>query len=94
MGRTLFSAPRDQLRVTKLGAQARHLLALFGEEFDSVQIDAAITHLTANPNRFVGMGSSEFDLDLAPYGQVGGGKETNSTFAEVHAAAVDDCKFS
>ena len=38
----------------------------------------------------MGMGSFEFDLDLASDGQVGGGKKTNSAFAKANAAAIDD----
>ena len=81
----------------ELGAQARQLLAVFGllgEEFDSIQVNAAIADFAADPDRLIGMGRPEFDLDLASHRQVGGGKKTNSTFAETHTTAINHCSFS
>ena len=84
---------RGRNTAAELGTHARQLLAVFrlvGEEFDSVQVHAAVADFSANPDRLVGMGSSELDFDLASYGQVGGGKKTNSTFAEAHTTAIND----
>lgn len=95
------SAPHGCLRrrntAAELGAQARELLAVFGlvgEEFHPIQVNAAIADFAADPDRLIGVGRPEFDLDLASYGQVGGGEKTNSAFAETHTTAINDCSFS
>ena len=51
----------------KVGAQASQLLAIFkfvGEEFDSVQVHAAVADFSADSHRLVGMRRSELNLDL------------------------------
>ena len=88
------SSMRTEAAAAELGAQARQLLAIFrlvGKKFDSVQVHAAIADFSANPDRLIGVGRPEFDLDLASHRQVGGGEKTNSTFAEMHTAAIDHC---
>lgn len=60
------------------------------EKFDSVQVNGPIANFSADLNCFFSARVLELYLDLASHGQVGGGEQANSAFAQSHTAALDD----
>lgn len=65
-------------------------LKLVLEKFDSVQVNRPIANFSANLNCLFGARVLELYLDLASHGQVGGGEQADSAFAQSHPAALDD----
>ncbi len=72
------------------GVEPGQTSLIFGEKFHAVQINRPIANLSANPNRFVGSWILEFDLDLTAYRKIGGGKQSDTAFAQPDSAGMND----
>jgi hypothetical protein len=52
------------------------------QEFNSVQVDGAVTNDSVNPDRWAAITVDELNIDLSSDGQVGKSEPANATFAD------------